>query len=136
MSKNFKIQKPKYINDLESINDYNEDILFSDRIKDRIVDGIEILQKDDMGISIDSCVFKNTKFINCNLKNIDLTDTRFENCDLSNIDFSNSAIQRVEFVNCKLVGAKFDDSHFKDVVFKECVGRYSNFSFGELKNVE
>ena len=54
MNKEVKIQKPKYINEQESIEDYYEDIFLSDKIKDNIVDNLEIVEKEDKGILIDS----------------------------------------------------------------------------------
>lgn len=135
MSKVIKIQKPKFVEELEEIKDVNNEIILSDRIQNRIVENIVVKDKNDTGTSIDSCIFKNVIFDNCTLKNIDLIDTRFENCDLSNVDLSGGTLYRIEFVNCKLVGTKFDECGLRDVLFKEVCAKYSNFSFTRLKGV-
>lgn len=54
---------------------------------------------------------------------------------MSNVMFSNSSMKRVEFVGCKLIGAKFDESSLKDVLFENVIGKYVNFSFSKLQAV-
>ncbi|NIZ49340.1 pentapeptide repeat-containing protein, partial [Clostridioides difficile] len=42
---------------------------------------------------------------------------------------------RVEFKNSKLIGVRFDDCILKNVLFKDVLGKYSNFSFSKFKIV-
>ena len=135
MSKLVKIQKPKFIDELEDINNMYEDIIIADKIQNKLIENITIEDKKDVGITIDSCIFRNVIFNNCSFKNIDLLDAKFENCDLSNSEFSGGSIHRVEFINCKLLGATFDESNLKDVLFQKVLGKYSNFSFAKFKSV-
>ena len=135
MGKLIKLQKPKFIDEIEEINDIYQEITIADKIQNKSLNNELLEDKDDYGVTIDSCVFRNVVFSNCSLRNIDLIDTIFENCDLSNIDFSGGSIHRVEFINCKLLGAKLDDTSIKNVLFKDCLGKYSNFSFAKLNSV-
>ncbi|EMU54580.1 pentapeptide repeat-containing protein [Clostridium butyricum] len=135
MNKGLKISKPKFVDDFEDIEDFYDEIVLSDKIMNKIVDSEIIEGKEEKGMNIDSCIFRNVVFNNCIFKNIDIIDTVFENCDLSNIDFGNGSIERVEFINCKLLGAKFDECMMKDVLLKDCLGKYSNFSFSKLNKV-
>ena len=41
----------------------------------------------------------------------------------------------MEFINCKLLGAKFDECNIKEILFSNSIGKYINFSFSKLKNV-
>lgn len=135
MSKLIKIQKPKFIDELEEIEDIYEEIIMADKIQNKIIENVTIEGKKDIGISMDSCIFKNVIFKDCSFKNIDLLDTIFENCDLSNVSFSNGSIHRVEFINCKILGTTFDESNFKDVLLQKLLGKYANFSYARFKSV-
>ena len=130
----FKIQKPKFLA-LEEVKDFYCDVICADEIVGKIIEEYSIDGKNQVGLTIDSCRFKNVIFKNCSFENLDLIDTTFENCDLSNINFSNSGIHRTEFINCKLVGTRFEESNIKDVLIMDSIGRYSNFSFSKLNGV-
>ena len=103
MSTSLKIQKPKFIDELEQVDDLYEEITLAEKIQNKIIENDLLEDKETYGLTIDSCKFKNIIFSNYVLPNIDLIDTVFENCDLSNIDFSGGSIHRVEFINCNLI---------------------------------
>lgn len=133
MSDLIKIQKPKLLGELEEVKNVYEEITFEEKIANKLIENTIIDNEDRMGMSIDSCIFRNVKFSNCSLQNIDLIDTRFENCDLSNIDLSRGSIHRVEFIGCKLLGARFDECSLMNVLFQGVMGKYSNFAFAKFK---
>ena len=54
---------------------------------------------------------------------------------MSNVSFIGSSIHRTQFINCKLIGARFDECNFKNVLFENVLGKYSNFSFTKINNV-
>lgn len=130
-----KIQKPKFIDELEDVGDFDQYDFDGEKVQNKMVEGISISDRCGIGTTVDSCIFKNVIFADCDFKNIDLIDVRFENCDLSNISLRGGSIHRVEFVNCKLVGARLDESNMKDVLFNNVLGPYSNFSYSKLQNV-
>ena len=66
-------------------------------------------------LEIDSCIFRNVDFSNVEIEGVDVLDTVFENCDLSNKVFDDHLLQRVEFINCKLMGTTFISSGLKNV---------------------
>ena len=76
----------------------------------------------------DSCMFCDIDFTNINLEKIDLIDCIFKNCDLSNKKFDYRLIERVEFINCRMLGISFIEASLKDVLIKECKVNYANFS--------
>lgn len=135
MNKKVKIQSPKIISELEEFNDIREYILNDESIYDKSINSITIDEVSGVVLKLDSCVFKNVTFIDCDFERADLTDVIFENCNLSNVNFSDSGFYRVEFKKCKLTGTRFDESVLKSVSFKDCLGRYSNFSFSKIKGV-
>lgn len=135
MVKKYKIQKPKFIDELEEIDKIEAEIAISEKLQNKIIENAEVDYLNEKGLTIDSCIFKNSIFNNCSLQNIDLLDSIFENCDLSNVDFAGGSIHRVEFINCKLLGTKFEDCNIKEVSFNRSIGKYINLSFSKVKNV-
>ncbi len=135
MKKTIKIESPKIPLELESFSNIIEYIDENEIIEEKLVENIVIEDVKNNKVTINSCVFKNVIFKECDLKKIDLTDVLFENCDLSNVYFNSSGMYRVKFINCKLIGTRFSESVLKSVIFKECLGRYANFSFSSFKGV-
>ena len=92
MPKLIKIQNPKFIDDVEKIIDLREEFIYSEKIQNKIIENTDIEDKNDIGLTIDSCIFDNITFIDCNFERVDLIDTIFKNCDLSNVSFSGGSI--------------------------------------------
>ena len=55
-------------------------------------------------IWVQSCLFAGCLFPACTLRGSHFTDVTFRNCDLSNADLTGCSFQRVEFLDCKLMG--------------------------------
>ena len=134
MSKLVKVEKPKFFEDLEEVNNVFYEFIETDRIQNKLIENKIICDKKDVGFTIDACEFRNITFENCEFKNVDMIDIRFINCNLSNMSLRGGIIHRAEFINCKLVGTEFIECNFKDVLFNEVLGRYANFSFSKRKN--
>ncbi len=66
------------------------------KIVDKLIENTDISDINHISVSIDSCIFKNVNFYDCDFSKIDLLDVIFENCDLSNINFNDSSIYRNE----------------------------------------
>lgn len=138
MSKLKRIQKPKISENLEVINDVEKLLALieeDEKICNKLIEDIDITDIDESRVSFDECIFRNVNFNNCTLRYIDLLDVIFEKCDLSNIDFSQGSIYRTEFINCKIIGSKFEDANLKDCVLRNVLGDYSSFSFSKLNKV-
>ena len=135
MIKKIKIQKPKMPTSLNEIDDVINEILDYEKLEDALVENTVIDGIENLSVSLNSCIFKNVVFEYCDFRKIDMTDVIFENCDISNINLSYSGLYRVEFIICKLTGCSFNDATLKSVVFKNCLGKYSNFSFSKFSGV-
>ena len=53
----------------------------------------------------------------------------------NNVSFSGGSIHRAQFINCKLIGTRFDECSFKNVLFENILGKYSNFSYSKIVSV-
>ncbi|WP_296644334.1 pentapeptide repeat-containing protein [Romboutsia sp. 13368] len=135
MIKKIKIQKPKIPISLNDCDDVINEILDYEKLEETLVENTQVYGIENLSVSLNSCVFKNVVFEYCDFRRIDMTDVIFENCDISNINLSYSSLYRAEFINCKLTGCTFNDSTLKSVVFKNCLGRYSNFAYSKFSGV-
>lgn len=86
-------------------------------------------------VLFEKIIFKNVVFTDSTFENIELTDVRFINCDLSNINLRGAIVHRVEFIDCKMIGAGFIEGTFRNVLFSNCNLNYTNFRFSDLKQV-
>lgn len=64
-----------------------------------------------------------------------LTDVYLSGCDLANAGWPRAIVHRTEFVGCRLVGFQALESHFQDVLFRECLGPLARWRFATFKAV-
>jgi uncharacterized protein YjbI with pentapeptide repeats len=57
----------------------------------------------------ESCRFTNCEFSNADLGNITFIDCEFEGCNLSMANITKIALQKIQFVNCKMLGLHFEN---------------------------
>lgn len=87
-------------------------------------------------LAFDNVIFKDVSFAADDLQAAEFVDVVFDCCDLSNVDFQNASFHRCELINSKLTGADFANARLGHTLFNDCDGRYSNFSFSVMKEVE
>ena len=68
-------------------------------------------------------------FSHVSLAELVFIDCTFHNCDLSNVNLNNTAFQEVYFVNCKLLGLRFDTCKLflLEFNFNSCTLNYASF---------
>ena len=91
---------------LNNCDDAINEILDYEKLEEALVENTTIDGIENLFVSLNSCIFKNVVFE-----------------------------YWVEFINGKLTGCNFNDSTLKSVVFKNCLGRYSNFAFSKFSGV-
>lgn len=84
--------------------------------------------------------YDNCQFISCNFSGADLSEVNFVECsfeqsDLSTANITNTAFKEVHFLNCKLLGLRFDECNpfLLSLDFEECQLDLSNFYQLDLK---
>ena len=92
MPKLMKIQNPKFIENVENVINIIDEFIYSEKIQNKLIENIDIESKNDMCVTIDSCIFNNISFIDCSFERVDLIDTIFKNCDLTNGSFNNNIL--------------------------------------------
>ena len=71
MPKLMKIQNPKFIENVENVINIIDEFIYSEKIQNKLIENIDIESKNDMGVTIDSCIFNNISFIDCTFERID-----------------------------------------------------------------
>ena len=62
MPKLIKIQSPKFIDDMENVIDIRDELIYSEKIQNKLIENIDIESKNDIGITIDSVSYTH---LNC-----------------------------------------------------------------------
>ncbi|CAM3235827.1 pentapeptide repeat-containing protein [Filibacter tadaridae] len=130
-----KRQKPKLSAEHELMR--IDDIWKSEGYVERVRFEAGLLVGEEGGrLSFDDCLFKDVSFAGSDLKSAEFVDVRFDTCDFSNANLQNATFHRCEIVNSKLTGTDFANSSMGHTLVSECDGRYMNFSFSRMKEVE
>lgn len=129
-----KRQRPKLALQHEEI--VAENIWNADGYVERVcVNGGTISGSDDMRWSFDDVVFKNVSFTG-EFRGVEFVDVLFETCDFSNVNFQNASFYRCEVMDSKLTGVDFANANLSHALFESCDGKYGNFSFSGMKEVD
>ncbi|MBB3188366.1 pentapeptide repeat-containing protein [Microbacter margulisiae] len=84
--------------------------------------------------------YEHCKFVRCifhkaDLSHVFFTDCTFDGCDFSLVNTKSAALRNARFVNCKLLGVKFDDCNefLFSASFENCILKFSSFHKMKLK---
>lgn len=86
----------------------------------------------------DNCTFKNCNFEGIHASNIQFLECEFIDCNFSNTIVKDSAFKDVLFVNCKMIGVKFNecDPFLLQFGFKDCQLSFSSFYQLKITNTK
>lgn len=103
-------------------------------------DNIILSNSDITGEKIDYVSLKHSYLKNITMKEtqfmrFDISDVCFENCDLANAKWEKPILHRIEFVGCRLTGINMIESYGRNIIFKDCNGKFGSFRFGNLQLV-
>lgn len=105
--------------------------------EDKTFSNIDFTEKGLPGKEFERCTFKQCHFSACDLSEMMFTECRLESCDLSMSIINNTALQDVYFINCKMLGLRFDTCNpfLFAVKFNNCVLNFSSFYKMKLKEI-
>lgn len=86
-------------------------------------------------VTFEQVSFRQVTFTGSRLVSSRLSDCRLERCDLSIADWEKLRLKRIEFLGCRLIGAKLIELNAEDVLFKECGAEHANFALAAFKSV-
>jgi len=98
---------------------------FDDQTYEKQNFGAEPLPKGNY----ENCRFRLCNFTEADLKQINFTDCVFEECNLSMAKLISTQLNGIKFVNCKILGTRFEHSNpfLLSVAFSDCVLNMSSF---------
>lgn len=81
------------------------------------------------------CNFTKVDFSNKDIRSVYFENCTFTNCDFSNCEFSTFANKGNTYINSKMIGLNFIETHFSNVSFTDCNLMYTNYSDSILSKV-
>ena len=91
---------------------------------------------EGQSLTFSSCVFRRVRFGENALEHLSFVDCQLDHCDFSGFKLLEGALHRVEFLSCRGMGAQFDRSSLRDVLFRECRVGYLTLSECKLNSAE
>ena len=128
-------QKPKLTHTQQTV-EADQISAVQDTLRNVSIETADLRVIDGKRLLIDGSILTDCTFVEMDVSSASFTDTVFERCDFSNMTASRIDVLRCEFRNCKLMGANFDHSSMKHVLFQQCDGRYGSFNFSMMQTVQ
>lgn len=101
----------------------------------RFVD-VDLSKLNVSALSIDGVVFEKVSFLQTQLLRMVAKDIIIRQSDLSSTAMTDAAINRAEFVNCRMTGVDFSKAQLHDVVFRGCKLDLANFRFADIRRAK
>ncbi|MFZ6009715.1 MAG: pentapeptide repeat-containing protein [Bacteroidota bacterium] len=105
--------------------------------EDQNFNGIDFRKEPLPAREFDYCIFTNCILSELDLSGISFSECKFHGCDLSMAKLKNTSLKDVQFIQCKLLGLRFDECNafLLSLAFDTCVLNFSSFYKLKLKNI-
>lgn len=103
-------------------------------VEETLFKGISLEDVDLHKMTFEQTVFENCSFRGANLEKASFINAVFKGCDLSNARFGDGYFSRCELVSVKGVGTDFHECLFKELLIRDCVLSFANFSGSRWEN--
>lgn len=87
-------------------------------------------------LDLNSVVMEKVVLTGAQFERINARDMQAKQCDFSAAMLAGGALNRVEFINCRMAGVDFSKTALHDVTFKGCKLDMANFRFGDMRRVK
>lgn len=113
-----------------------EVLLAGEPMEDVCVDGVDLSERTLDQLVVTTSVLQRVAFAGVAIQSVRVSDVRFSNCDFSNATLRGFEANRVEFIECRLIGMSAAECRWQDVLVDRCDARYAQFHGGRFKNCE
>ena len=86
-------------------------------------------------LSFDQVLFEHIEASATHFDSLRILDSRFKACDLANAEWVKADFARVELLDCHLTGFQAHEAHFRDVLFKDCLGHFAQYALTKFEGV-
>jgi uncharacterized protein YjbI with pentapeptide repeats len=104
-------------------------------IRQLLLANVDVSVQDARDLLLEQVHWQRGRLVGARLVAAHLRDVRFSQCDLSQAVLDKAALQRVEFLNCRLTGLQANDGRFQDLLLRDCHAQYASFAGGVFKGV-
>ena len=112
----------------------NARISHGEHYLDVIISACRIESPAADGLTIESAKLKDVEMRNSRLENLQMSDVRVESCDLSNGIWHKAALDRVEFIDCRMIGFKLVEAEVSDVLIQDSNCELAQFRYTKFKS--
>ena len=100
--------------------------------------GENFIGKGFRNAEYENCTFTDCIYANTDLSRITFSECQFEGCDLSMSKLISTSFRDVSFINCKLMGLRFDEctDFLLSFNFEACILNFSSFFKLKLKEIK
>ena len=81
-------------------------------------------------------LFERVSLARCGISSFRLRDVRLVKCDLSNAILRGFEANRIELIECRLIGMRAIECHWQDVLVENCDMRYVQLNDGQVRGCE
>ena len=133
-----RTQKGELRRTLPDLDDHPEQLERVELVDGESVEDGRLADGDFSGRTIGQLVVHRSlieavSFANATIQSVRLRDVRFVRCDLSNSVMRGLQANRVEFIDCRLMGMKAAECRMEDVLLERCDSRYAQFTAGAMR---
>lgn len=106
-----------------------------DIIRQCTLTNIDVSIQEARDVLIEQVHWQRCRLRSARLLAAHIRDVRFSHCDLVQAVLDKVALQRAEFIDCRLTGLQANDGRFQDLLLRDCQGQYAGFAGGIFKGV-
>ena len=125
---------PLEADDLTAIT--RAELLAGERLEDCCANGLDIAVESLPELSLSGSILEGVSFANVTIGRLRCKDVRFSHCDFSNAVLRGFEARRVEFIDCRLLGAKAAECDWHDVLVERCDASYLQLNGGKVLTCE
>lgn len=100
-----------------------------------VVDG-DLSAQETEDLLVEQVHFKRVRLPNTHFPLAQLSDVRFDTCDLAAAEWEKAHLNRVEYLGCRMIGAKLIDGKIEHTLFGDCnmeLALFWNASFASVR---
>ena len=127
-----KISTPQIAAQLEEVG---LDELQEGEIEDALLRDIDATNCLVQGLEIISARLEKVTLTAAQLERVGMRDMVAKQTDFSAAHLANGALNRCEFIDCRMTGVDFNKTALHDVIFRGCKLDMANFRFANLRRV-
>jgi uncharacterized protein YjbI with pentapeptide repeats len=128
---------PKNVPGIDDLTPVDAEKLLADgRLEESFFQSIDLSGRSIPSLVIWNSIFDNVSFASSKIGKLRLGDVRLIRCDLSNAVLQGFEANRVEFIDCRMIGMRAIECQWQDVLVENCDLRYAQQCDAKIRGSE